>query len=71
MKDEINTGMKAGQSTDVVLEEIWRIKDTLSASYDHDVHRLFTETREREKNCGHPLVTLADLAKKPTNGHSE
>jgi hypothetical protein len=34
----------------------WRIKDTLSASYGHDVKRLFAETREREKRCGHPLV---------------
>jgi len=25
---------------DVVLEEIWRIKDTLSTSYGHDVKRL-------------------------------
>ena len=43
-------------SGDVVLQEIWRIKDTLSASYGHDVKRLFEETRKREKLCGHPLV---------------
>ena len=41
---------------DVVLEEIWRIKDTLSASYGHDVNRLFEETRKREKLSGHALV---------------
>jgi hypothetical protein len=41
---------------DVVLQEIWRIKDTLSASSGHDVKRLLAETREREKRCGHPLV---------------
>jgi hypothetical protein len=41
---------------DVVLQEIWRIKDTLSASYGHDVKRLFAETRKREKLSGHPLV---------------
>lgn len=41
---------------DVVLQEIWRIKDTLSASYGHDVKRLFAETRKREKRSGHPLV---------------
>jgi hypothetical protein len=65
MKTETNNiGAKSSRSTDVVLEEIWRIKDTLSASYGHDVHRLFTETREREKNCGHPLVSLHDLRKK-------
>ena len=41
---------------DLVLQEIWRIKDTLSASYGHDVKRLFAETRQREKLSGHPLV---------------
>ena len=39
---------KPNQSTDLVLQEIWRIKDTLSASYGHDVKRLFAETRKRE-----------------------
>jgi hypothetical protein len=41
---------------DLALQEIWRIKDTLSASYGHDVKRLFAETRKREKLSGHPLV---------------
>lgn len=49
-----------GQTTkptgDVVLQEIWRIKDTLSASYGHNVKRLFAETRKREKLSGRPLV---------------
>ncbi|MBI4663272.1 MAG: hypothetical protein HY735_31100 [Verrucomicrobia bacterium] len=41
---------------DAVLQEIGRIKDTLSATYGHDVKRLFAETRKREKLPGHPLV---------------
>ena len=41
---------------DLVLQEIWRIKDELSAARGHDVHRLFAETRKREKLSGHPLV---------------
>ncbi len=41
---------------DVVLQEIWQIKNRLSASYGHDVKRLFAETRKREKLSGHPLV---------------
>lgn len=49
---------KPNQSTDLVLQEIWRIKDTLSASYGHDLDRLFSETRERQKHSGHPIVTL-------------
>ena len=40
----------------IVLQEIWRIKDTLSAAYGHDVKRLFAEIRKREKLSGHPLV---------------
>jgi hypothetical protein len=43
-------------SGDAVLQEIWHIKDMLSASYGHDVKRLFAETRKREKLSGHPLV---------------
>ena len=50
------TERKPGRSTDEVLQEVWRIKDTLSASYGHDVKRLFAETRKREKLSGHPLV---------------
>lgn len=42
---------------DVVLQEIWRIKDELSAARGHDVHRLFAEAREREKHSGHPVVS--------------
>jgi hypothetical protein len=71
MKNETTKAMKASESTDVVLQEIWRIKDTLSASYGHDVHRLFAETREHEELCGHPLVSLDDLRKKPANEHAE
>ena len=32
-----------------------------SASYGHDVHRLFAKTREREDRSGHPLISLTDL----------
>jgi hypothetical protein len=55
MNDTINE-VKPNQSTDLVLQEIWRIKDTLSASYGHDLDTLFAETRKREKLSGHPLV---------------
>jgi hypothetical protein len=43
---------------DVVLQEIWRIKDELSAARGHDIHRLFAEARERQKHSGHPVVNL-------------
>ncbi|MBI4663278.1 MAG: hypothetical protein HY735_31130 [Verrucomicrobia bacterium] len=51
-------------SGDVVLQEIWRIKDTISASYGHDVDRLFAEARERQKHSGHPVVNLQTKRRK-------
>jgi hypothetical protein len=56
--------LKPRQSTDVVLQEIWRIKDTLSAAYGHDVDRLFAEARERQKHSGHPVVNLRTQRRK-------
>ena len=43
---------------DLVLQEIWRIKDELSARRGHDVHRLFAEARQRQKRFGHCVVDL-------------
>lgn len=43
---------------DLVLQEIWRIKDQLSAARGHDVHRLFADARERQKLSGRPVVNL-------------
>jgi hypothetical protein len=48
---------------DLVLQEIWRIKDALSAARGHDVHRLFAEARERQEHSGHPV---ANLQERPT-----
>ncbi len=42
---------------DLVLQEIWRIKDELSAARGHSVDRLFAEARERQKHSGHPIVS--------------
>jgi len=63
MNDTINE-VKPNQSADLVLQEIWRIKDTLSASYGHDVDRLFAEARERQKHSGHPVVNLQTKRRK-------
>jgi hypothetical protein len=49
--DEIAAGER-----DLVLQEIRRIKDALSAARGHDVHRLFAEARERQGHSGHPVV---------------
>ena len=49
----------AARGGDLVLQEIWRNKDELSAKRGHDVHRLFAEARTREKRSGHPLAKLS------------
>ncbi len=43
---------------DLVLQEVWRAKDALSAAYDHDLDKFFDETSQREKLSGHPLIHL-------------
>jgi hypothetical protein len=48
---------------DDALEEIWRIKDELSAARGHSVERLFAEARERQKHSGHRIVNLQDEPK--------
>ncbi len=48
----------AKEAGDVVLREVWRAKDTLSASYGHDLDKLFAETQKHEKASGHPLANL-------------
>jgi hypothetical protein len=58
MSHKMTTESKTIRNTDVVLQEIWRIKDALSASYNHDVARLFEETRKREKLSAHPFADL-------------
>ena len=48
---------------DDVLREVWRVKDKLSASYNHSLARLFAETRERQRHSGRPSVNLAKNTK--------
>ena len=55
---------------DLVLQEVWRAKDTLSAQYGHDLDKLFAETRKREKLSGHPLLSLQRRRKAPANGQT-
>jgi hypothetical protein len=56
--------MKANQNTDLVLQEIWRIKDKLSAARGHSIDRLFADARERQKHSGHPVVNLQTKRRK-------
>jgi hypothetical protein len=49
---------KAAAKGDLVLQEVWRAKDTLSAAYGHDLDQLFAEASQREKQSGHPIASL-------------
>jgi len=49
---------------DLVLQEIWRIKDKLSAARGHDIHRLFADARKRQKLSGHPVANLQTARRK-------
>jgi hypothetical protein len=51
------------QSTDEVLQEIWRIKDALSAARGHSVDKLFADARKRQKASGHRIVNLSKSKK--------
>ena len=46
------------ETGDLVLQEIWRAKDTLSAEYGRDLDKLFAETAKRERLSGHPIANL-------------
>ncbi len=50
----VNTEMEG----DLVLREVWRAKDALSAARGHSIDKLFADLRQREKKSGHPLVNL-------------
>jgi hypothetical protein len=49
---------------DVVLQGVWQAKDTLSAAYEHDIDRLFEETRARQRDSGHNIVNLTRSRRK-------
>ena len=55
---------------DLVLREIWRAKDALSAARGHSVEKLFTDLREREKRSGHRVVNFQQRSDKPKHRKS-
>ena len=44
--------------SDEVLREVWRIKDELSASYNHDLERLFADAQKRQLLSGRAAFDL-------------
>ena len=60
--------------TDEVLQEIWRIKDALSAKYGGDLDKFFDDLRERQKQserAGHRVVDLSAQRKMPTGARQD
>jgi hypothetical protein len=57
---------KSTPIADPLLEEIWRIKDELSAARRHSVQRLFAEARRRQKESGRQIVDLSGADDKRT-----
>jgi hypothetical protein len=49
--------------SDEVLREVWRIKDELSASYNHDLERLFLDAQERQRLSGRKSVNIQKAGK--------
>jgi len=56
---------------DLVLREVWRAKDALSAARGHDVDELFADLRVREKLSGHRVVNLQGPQNKNAGGSTE
>ena len=48
---------------DLVLREVWRAKDALSAARGHSIDKLFADLRKREKKSGHLVVNLQQKRK--------
>ena len=61
----IKTDMPSAEvNGDLVLQEVWSAKDTLSAAYGHDLEKLVEETRKHEKLSGPPLVKYPPISSK-------
>ena len=43
---------------DEIIQELWRAKDTISASHHHDVKRLVEHLRAEERSSGSRVVDL-------------
>jgi hypothetical protein len=44
------------QTTDEVIREVRRIKEDLARSFDFDLHRIFEDARQRQKESGREIL---------------
>ena len=61
--DKTTQTVKPETEGDLVLREVWRAKDALSAARGHSIDKLFADLRKREKKSGHPVVNLQQKRK--------
>ena len=45
-------------SKDEILQEVWILKDALSAKYKNNLSEYAKDARKRQRSCGHKLVNL-------------
>jgi hypothetical protein len=43
---------------DPIVEEVRKIRHAHAARFNFDLHAICEDLRRKERNCGHPLVTL-------------
>lgn len=66
MNKNLHSKFPAVKGGDLVLQEVWRNRDELSASYGHDVGKLFAAMRRQQKASGKKCVS--GVHKKLKNG---
>ena len=59
---ETTNPSKGAAGGDVVLQELWHAKDTLSAACGHDLKRMLAEAREHQKRALHIVVDFSPSA---------
>ena len=57
----------AKPTRDEVMEELWRIKDELSAEYGHDMRARFEDICTRQRESGNRVVNFEQEAKAKRN----
>jgi hypothetical protein len=57
--DDMTTTAKHPQTSDPVLEEVWRIKEAIAAEHDYDVRKIAATVIASQKQHAERLVDLS------------
>ena len=49
--------------SDEIIQELWRIKDTIAKKFDYDINSLADELRKREATSKREILNLAAIKK--------